>query len=62
MTNLVSGDMIKLDNDSWADLGKTYLIHAVRYRENSTAVELTLEDESSNYFTRVIASHQIIKV
>lgn len=57
-----AGDTVKLDTDMWVHHGQEFYVHTVKYRENSTATELTLEDNNSNIFTITIASHQIIKV
>lgn len=49
----------RIDNDKWEDTGKVYFVHSSINRANSTAVELTLEDEHGNIHTRVVANHQI---
>lgn len=59
---VVAGDTIRLDDDKWDHVGKDYYVHNVKYRENSTATELTLEDGHGNIFSTVVASHQIVKV
>lgn len=49
----------RIDNDKWEHAGKIYFVHEAMRRENSTAVELTLEDDNGNIFTTVVANHQI---
>ena len=49
----------RIDNDHWQHVGKTYFVHEAKTRENSTAVELTLEDDHGNIITTVVANHQI---
>jgi hypothetical protein len=49
----------RIDSDSWEDAGKTYFVHSLKSRPNSTGVTLNLEDEDGNIFERVVASHQI---
>jgi hypothetical protein len=49
----------RIDNDKWQHAGKIYFVHVVKTRKNSTAVELTLEDDDGNIITEVVASHQI---
>lgn len=49
----------RLDNDKWEYAGKRYFVHSKVQRMNSTAVELTLEDDNGNIFTTVVANHQI---
>lgn len=49
----------RIDNDKWEHAGKLYFVHSFANRPNSTAVELTLEDDDGNIFTQVVASHQI---
>lgn len=56
-----SGDTIKIDNDMWHHVGEKYFVHAVKYKEPSTAVELTLEGKS-DIFHITLASNQIYKV
>ena len=62
-----SGDTIKIDNDMWHHAGENltngekYFVHAVKYKEPSTAVELTLEGKS-DIFHITLASNQIYKV
>lgn len=41
---LQHGDIISIDNDHWDLLGKKFKIEFIKYRENSTAVELILTD------------------
>lgn len=55
------GDWVRLDNNRWEHFQQLYYVHLAEYRENSTAVSLTLEDNHGNIFTTVVASHQIIK-
>ena len=51
---------IKLHNDRWDDLNKVWVVLEYRTREDSTAVNLVLEDAYSGETThRVVASHQI---
>lgn len=53
-------DYIKIDNDQWNDLGKVWRVLEYHTRPNSTAVQLVLEDTTTNeVHTRVVASHQI---
>jgi hypothetical protein len=40
-------------------VGKTYFVHQAKRRENSTAVEMTLEDDAGNIITITVANHQI---
>lgn len=54
------GDWITLDNDKWYDHGKKYLVLSFSYRPNSTAVELTLEDENDNIFHRTEPMNVIV--
>jgi hypothetical protein len=49
----------RIDNDHWQHVGKIYFVHEAKTRENSTAVELTLEDDHGNILTTVVANHQI---
>lgn len=56
------GDVVKLDTDMWHQHGKYFLVHIAKYREQSTGIELTLEDKHGNIFTATLASNQIIKV
>lgn len=43
---------ITLDNDKWEDIGKKYFVLEWKRRANSTAVDLTLEDEFGNIHRR----------
>lgn len=38
-----SGDLVIFNNDNWNDLGKTYVVEDIRYRDNSTAVDLIID-------------------
>jgi len=49
----------RIDNGKWEHAGKIYFVHEAKTRKNSTAVELTLEDDHGNIITEVVASHQI---
>ena len=49
----------RIDNDKWEHAGKIYFVHEAKRRENSTAVELTLEDDGGTIFTSTVAKHQI---
>ena len=49
----------RIDNDKWEHAGKIYFVHEAKRRENSTAVELTLEDGDGTIITTVVANHQI---
>lgn len=57
-----SGDTIQLNVDKWMHHGQDYFVHIVKYRENSTGVSLTLEDNNGNIFTTVVSFNQIVKV
>ena len=48
-----------INNDMWEDAGKTYFVHSLKSRPNSTGVTLNLEDEDGNISERVVAFHQI---
>jgi hypothetical protein len=49
----------RIHDDNWHHLGKTYFVHEAKTRENSTAVELTLEDNDGNIISITVANHQI---
>ncbi len=49
----------RIDNDHWQHVGKIYFVHVAKTRENSTAVELTLEDDHGNIIQTVVANHCI---
>lgn len=49
----------RIHNDQWQHVGKTYFVHEANTRENSTAVEMTLEDDAGNITTITVANHQI---
>ena len=49
----------RIHNDEWQHVGKTYFVHQAKRRENSTAVEMTLEDDAGNMITITVANHQI---
>lgn len=49
----------RIHNDQWHHLGKTYFVHEAKTRENSTAVDLTLEDNDGNIISITVANHQI---
>ena len=49
----------RINSDKWQHAGKIYFVHEAKTRKNSTAVELTLEDDDGNIITEVVASHQI---
>jgi len=49
----------KIDIDKWENVGKIYFVHEAKTRENSTAMQLTLEDDDGNIITTTAASHQI---
>ncbi len=52
-------DKCRIDNDKWEHVGKIYHVWSAAQRDNSTAVELTLEDDHGNIFTITVAKHQI---
>ena len=49
----------RIDNDNWEHAGKIYFVHEAKTRKNSTAVELTLEDNIGNIISITVANHQI---
>ena len=49
----------RIDNGKWEHAGKIYFVHEAKRRENSTAVELTLEEDDGNIVTITVANHQI---
>jgi hypothetical protein len=49
----------RINSDKWQHAGKIYFVHEAKTRKNSTAVELTLEDDEGNIIAEVVASHQI---
>ena len=49
----------RIDNDKWQDHGTIFFVHSAKSREDSTAVELVLEDDNGNIHSRVVANHQI---
>lgn len=49
----------RIDNDNWEHAGKIYFVHEANTRENSTAVEMTLEDDAGKIITITVANHQI---
>ena len=49
----------KIDNDKWENVGKIYFVHEAKTRKNSTAVDLTIEDDDGNIISITVASHQI---
>lgn len=51
---------ITLDNDKWDDLGKRYFVVEWSRRDNSTAVDLILEDEDGNTLHRTEALGHIV--
>lgn len=53
-------DKIKIDSDDWKDAGRIYSVHSAKRREDSTAMELVLEDEEGQVTYRTVAYHQVI--
>jgi hypothetical protein len=49
----------RINSDQWEHLGEVYFVHQAKTRKNSTAVELTIEDDDGNIVTIVVANHQI---
>ena len=49
----------RIDNDNWEHAGKIYFVHEAKTRENSTGVDLTLEDDGGNIVSITVANHQI---
>jgi hypothetical protein len=49
----------RIDDGKWEHAGKIYFVHEAKRRENSTAVELTLEEDGGTIITTVVANHQI---
>lgn len=49
----------RIDNDKWEHAGKIYFVHEAKTRENSTAVDMTLEDDGGNIVSITVAKHQI---
>jgi hypothetical protein len=49
----------RIHDDNWHHLGKTYFVHEAKTRENSTAVDLTLEDDRGVIISITVANHQI---
>lgn len=50
---------VMLEIDDWEVNGKIFFVHTYKTRDNSTAVELELEDENGYIHNRVVANHQI---
>ena len=56
MYNLIKkGDTVRLNNDMWADIDRTFLVQKAIYRLGSTAVELTFKGGER----RVVPYHQV---
>ena len=51
--------MITIDSDEWQDAGQIYNVLEYNRRENSTAVELTLELTGGQIVKRVVPYHWI---
>lgn len=49
----------RINDDKWENVGVEYFVHAAKPREDSTAVNLTIEDENGFITEVVVASHQI---
>ena len=49
----------RIQDDNWQHVGKIYFVHEAKTRENSTAVELTLEDDNGDIISITVANHQI---
>lgn len=63
MNDLVVGDVIIIDDDTWDMLSKKFTILSVSYRKDSTAVDLMLEVYGTKEIIhKVVAYHQIEKV
>lgn len=55
------GDIIKLDIDNWDMIGRKFTVLSSKPRDNSTAVELTLEDVcDESIYKCVVAQNQIL--
>lgn len=52
-------DKIKIDADNWDDVGKIYNVRFAKAREDSSALELVIEDEEGKIFYRTVAYHQV---
>ena len=52
-------DKIRIDSDDYQDVGKIYSVHSAERREDSTALELVIEDEKGRVFQRTVAYHQV---
>ena len=59
---IVSGDVITIDNDMWADVGRKFTVHQAKYKEGTTAVVLHLEDASGEVIVRTLPANQLVKV
>ena len=52
-------DKIKIDADNWDDVGKIYNVHFAKVREDSSALELVIEDKEGEITHRTVAYHQV---
>lgn len=55
-------EYISIDSDDWEDAGQVYKVIEYNRRENSTAVELTLEHKGGQIVRRVVPYHWIERV
>jgi SET domain-containing protein len=59
-----AGDVVEIDNDQWAYVGKQYEVVTITMHINSTGVEMTLRDLSNpdRKISGTFTSHQIHKI